>query len=246
MQIGLSKQEHTILQNLRIQLQQLSDKKTRETAYRFFKEPILVYGVKSATVQALAKATRKQIKDFDKQTIFWLCESLFHSDYCEESFIASSRTYELRKQYQPQDFTVFTRWIATYINNRAKCDTFCNHTMGEFIEQYPSYLTELKKRTKSKNRRVKRAAAVSLIIPAKKWKFLSDIFQIADALLLDPDDMVQKGYGRMLKVASQAHQQEVFAYVMKHKAIMPRTALRYAIEKMPKDMKVQAMSKIVE
>lgn len=70
MQIGLSKQEHTILQNLRTQLQQLSDEKTRETAYRFFKEPIIVYGVKSATVQALAKATRKQIKDLDKQTIF--------------------------------------------------------------------------------------------------------------------------------------------------------------------------------
>jgi 3-methyladenine DNA glycosylase AlkD len=47
----------------------------------------------------------------------------------------------------------------------------------------------------------------------------------------------------MLKVASQAHQQEVFAYVMKHKAKMPRTALRYAIEKMPKELKVQAMAK---
>jgi 3-methyladenine DNA glycosylase AlkD len=115
--------------------------------------------------------------------------------------------------------------------------------MGEFIEQYPQYITELKKRTSSSNRRVKRAAAVSLIIPAKKGKFLTDIFQIADSLLLDPDDMVQKGYGRMLKVASQAHEQEVFAYVMKHKAIMPRTALRYAIEKMPKALKTQVMTK---
>jgi 3-methyladenine DNA glycosylase AlkD len=47
----------------------------------------------------------------------------------------------------------------------------------------------------------------------------------------------------MLKAASQAHQQEVFVYVMKHKAKMPRTALRYAIEKMPKELKVQAMAK---
>jgi len=115
--------------------------------------------------------------------------------------------------------------------------------MGEFIEQYPNNLTELKKRTKSPNRRVKRAAAVSLIIPAKKGKFLSDIFQIADSLLLDPDDMVQKGYGRMLKAASQVHEQEVFDYVMKHKATIPRTALRYAIEKLPKKLKAQAMTK---
>lgn len=232
-----------ILSNLRAQITKLSDQKTRETSYRFFREPILVYGVKSAAVQKLAKETRKEIKDLDKKTIFWLCESLFQSDYCEESFIASARTYELRKQYQPEDFTLFTKRIATYINNRAKCDTFCNHTMGEFIEQYPLYLSELKKRTKSTNRRVKRAAAVSLIIPAKKGKFLPEVFQIADALLLDPDDMVQKGYGWMLKVASQAHQQEVFDYVMQHKSVMPRTALRYAIEKMPKELKVQAMAK---
>jgi 3-methyladenine DNA glycosylase AlkD len=115
--------------------------------------------------------------------------------------------------------------------------------MGEFITQYPSYLSQLKKRTKSSNRRVKRAAAVTLIIPARKGKFLTDIFQIADSLLLDPDDMVQKGYGRLLKAASQAHPQEVFDYVMTHKATMPRTALRYAIEKLPKEMKAQAMTK---
>jgi 3-methyladenine DNA glycosylase AlkD len=47
----------------------------------------------------------------------------------------------------------------------------------------------------------------------------------------------------MLKVASQAHQQEVFDYVMKHKAVMPRTSLRYAIEKMDKELKVEAMKK---
>ena len=115
--------------------------------------------------------------------------------------------------------------------------------MGEFIEQYPHYITELKKRTKSSNRRVKRAAAVTFIIPARRGKFLTDIFEIADALLIDPDDMVQKGYGRMLKVASQAHQKKVFDYVMKHRTTMPRTALRYAIEKMPKYLKVQAMKK---
>jgi 3-methyladenine DNA glycosylase AlkD len=55
--------------------------------------------------------------------------------------------------------------------------------------------------------------------------------------------MVQKGYGWMLKAASQAHQHTVFEYVMSKKAVMPRTALRYAIEKMPDDLKKMAMQK---
>jgi 3-methyladenine DNA glycosylase AlkD len=105
------------------------------------------------------------------------------------------------------------------------------------------YIAALKQWAKQDNRWLKRAAAVTLIIPAKKGMFLEHIFEIADILLHDADDLVQKGYGWMLKAASQSHQQEVFHYVMQHKATMPRTALRYAIEKMPQDMRQQAMAK---
>jgi 3-methyladenine DNA glycosylase AlkD len=54
---------------------------------------------------------------------------------------------------------------------------------------------------------------------------------------------VQKGYGWMLKEAGRNHQKEVFHYVMKNRAVMPRTALRYAIEKMPENLRKQAMKK---
>ena len=60
---------------------------------------------------------------------------------------------------------------------------------------------------------------------------------------MDRDDMVQKGYGWLLKEASRKHTDEVFAFVMKNRQQMPRTALRYAIELMPKEMKAEAMKK---
>jgi 3-methyladenine DNA glycosylase AlkD len=47
----------------------------------------------------------------------------------------------------------------------------------------------------------------------------------------------------MLKAASEKHQQEIFNYVLQNKTIMPRTALRYAIEKMPEALRTQAMAK---
>ena len=55
--------------------------------------------------------------------------------------------------------------------------------------------------------------------------------------------MVQKGYGWMLKEASRLHQKEVLDYVLRHKDDMPRTALRYAIEKMPESLRKHAMAK---
>ena len=66
---------------------------------------------------------------------------------------------------------------------------------------------------------------------------------ISDFLLQDGDDMVQKGYGWLLKEESRKHTQAVFSYIQKNKRKMPRTALRYAIELMPKDLKMQAMRK---
>jgi len=134
-------------------------------------------------------------------------------------------------------------WIDKYIDNWAECDTFCNHTVGSFIEKFPSYVSRLKVWAKNNNLWMRRAAAVSLIVPAKQGKFLEDIFEIADILLTDKEDMVQKGYGWLLKEASRKHQNEVFDYVIRNKEKMPRTALRYAIEKMPQELRKKAMRK---
>jgi len=233
----------TIMLEIRKELVNNSDQKTLESSRNFFKEEIISYGVKSATVIKISKDFFKTIKNKSKEEVFSYCEELWQSNNLEESFIACNWSYSVHKEYQPADFEVFEKWIRSYVTNWASCDTFCNHTVGEFIEMYPEYLSRLKEMTKSENRWMRRASAVSLIIPAKKGMFLKDVFEIADMLLTDMDDLVQKGYGWMLKVACQKYQQEVFEYIMIHKSIMPRTALRYAIEKMPTEMKKAAMER---
>lgn len=231
------------IQTIRQQLIEASDEKTKQSGLRYFKEEVKLYGIKSAEVQMISKVNFKQIKDLPKATILDFCEQFWQSGFMEESFIACNWSYELRKQFVVDDLHLFERWINRYITNWASCDTFCNHTVGTYIEMFPDKIEVLKKWATSSNRWMRRAAAVSLIVPAKKGMFLNDIFEIADILLLDSNDMVQKGYGWMLKVACQKHEQEVFNYVMANKMVMPRTALRYAIEKMPKELKGLAMDK---
>jgi len=184
-----------------------------------------------------------RINQLTKAEVFDLCEELWKSGYLEESFIACHWAYAIRKKYNPDDFYGFEKWVHQYVSNWASCDTLCNNTIGTFVERYPQYLKNLKEWARSNNRWARRAAAVTLIVPAKKGEYLKDIFKIADILLSDRDDVVQKGYGWMLKAASKEHQAEVFDYVIKNKANMPRNALRYAIEKMPKELKMQAMTK---
>ncbi|MCS3923839.1 3-methyladenine DNA glycosylase AlkD [Methanosalsum natronophilum] len=199
--------------------------------------------MKTAIVTKMAKKYFNLVSEKSKNEIYSYCEELLISDYLEESFIAFKWAYSLKDQYEPEDFAVFERWIGDYVNNWAKCDTLCNHTIGTFIQMYPQYIDSLKNWASSQNRWYRRAAAVSLIVPARKGEFFNEILEIADMLLTDDDDLVRKGYGWMLKEASREHQQEIFEYVMQHKKIMPRTSLRYAIEKFPKDMKNKAMEK---
>lgn len=234
-----------LIGELRLALQRSADSKIRESSSRFFKkgEEALIYGVKTADVNNMAKEFCKRIKTYSKQDMLAICEELWKSQYLEEALIACTFTESLKKQFEPSDFKVFERWVNKYVNNWADCDTLCNHTIGTFIMMYPEYLNELKKWAKTPNRWAKRASAVTLIIPARKGLFLGDIFEIAEILISDKDDIVQKGYGWMLKAASESHQKEVFDYVISKRDVMPRTALRYAIEKMPKDLKAEAMKK---
>jgi 3-methyladenine DNA glycosylase AlkD len=232
-----------IIDKIRIELRKNMDEKTQRTSQNFFKEKIKSYGIKVPTVNKISKEYFNHIHFKTKSEIFDLCESLWQSGYIEESFIACHWSYYIHKNYEPGDFQIFEKWINDYVNNWASCDTLCNHTIGEFIEMYPEYLARLKVLAKSGNRWMRRASSVILIIPARKGKFLNEILGIADILLLDKDDLVQKGYGWMLKAASEANQQEIFEYVIKNKSIMPRIALRYAIEKMPKDLKSKAMER---
>lgn len=232
-----------LIVQIRREFQANSDEKARESGKRFFKEEVMMYGMKSAVVSDISKKYFKIARNLPKNTIFDLCEELWKSGYMEESFTACNWSYFVSKAYTPDDFQIFEKWVSEYIGNWASCDTLCNHTVGTFLEMYPEFLPELKRWARSSNRWMRRASVVSLIVPARKGKFLPEITELADILLTDSDDMVQKGYGWMLKVASKEHQREIFEYVLKNRAAMPRTALRYAIEKMPAELKAQAMAK---
>lgn len=232
-----------VIARIRQDLIDHADPEIRKRSQRFFREEIRCYGMKTAAVTAIAGKYWKDIRSRGKAGIFALCEELFQSGYLEESFIVSAWVHNLSGEYEREDFTTFQRWIGTSITNWASCDGFCNHTMGDFIMAYPEYIDELKRWTQSGNRWVRRAAAVSLIVPAKRGRFLSESLEIADLLLTDADDLVRKGYGWLLKEASREHPREVFAYVMEKKRFMPRTALRYAIELLPGEMRAEAMKK---
>lgn len=232
-----------VIGRIREELVSAADPEIQKTSRRFFREEITCYGMKTAAVVALAKKYWKEVNNRGKADIFALCEELYRSGYMEEAFIVSAWVPRLADRFERGDLATFENWIGTYITNWATCDGFCNHSVGDFIDRFPECTEDLKRWTRSPNRWMRRASAVSLIVPAKRGRFLPEALAIAGLLLTDRDDMVQKGYGWLLKEASREHEDEVFRFVLRNRRVMPRTALRYAIELMPKDLKAEAMRK---
>ena len=239
--------DNTSLNRIRDELKAAADPSVAESNKRFFKdgEHFLAYGLRSVDVNRLSRRYVSELKGLPKSGIFELCESLWQSGYQEEASIACALSKGLLAEIQPSDFDVYADWLARHVRNWAMCDTLCNHTIGDLVMKYPKLAERLLEWTRSDNRWLKRGAAVTLIIPARRGLFLPLVFRIAEALLLDPDDLVQKGYGWMLKAASEPHEKEVHDFVMRRRGSMPRTALRYAIEKMPAEMRKLAMSRVV-
>lgn len=232
-----------VLHQVRRELEARADDQTKAGYARYFKEDITFYGVKNAEVKRIAVTAFREIKQLPKTVIFSFCEELLRTNISEESFVALEWAQRLEKSYEYDDFAVFERWLNTHVTNWAACDTLCNHPIGSMVMKYPAYIDRLKVWTASPNRWVRRGAAVSLVIPARRGLFLADVFDIAASLMEDADDLVRKGYGWMLKEAARTHRDRVHAFVIANKARMPRTALRYAVENMPPELKKSAMSR---
>ncbi|UCD06747.1 MAG: DNA alkylation repair protein [candidate division WOR-3 bacterium] len=217
------------------------DETYRKGAESYFKEGISLYGVRANIVRRVAADAFRKIKKENKKEIFRLCEDLLRSRYSEEKAIAFDWAHRLQKKYAPGDFRLFESWLRKYVSNWGACDDFCRHAFGVFVHEFPEFLPDVLAWTRSRNRWLRRGAAVIMIHSLRKGKHLDFAFNIADALMSDQDYLVQNGYGWMLKDASIIFPSQVLNYVVNHKKEMPRRALRYAIERFTPEQKRKAM-----
>src|SRR3972149_7629044 len=249
---------HPIVQRIVTTLSNFAHAKYFMNAQRFekekLKEPLVL---RTGVVRKISTKHFREIRNLPKDGIFRLCEELLQSGAGNRGEIARDWAYRCRKRFEKRDFKIFERWLKKYVRSWGSCDHLCVHPLGHLILQFPELAPKAKKWAKSKSRSLdslrsrpeqpsrdkwfRRAAAVALIPALRRKRLLKEAFQTADILLQDKENLVQKGYGWMLKEASNRFPKEVFRYVMKNKKKMPRTALRYAIEKMPTAWRKEAM-----
>jgi 3-methyladenine DNA glycosylase AlkD len=193
--------------------------------------------------RALSKKYYQKVKDLPLNEVLEISTYLLESNQWVEKLIAFDFAYRKRREYTVETFDVFELWVQKYIIDWYDCDDFTTHALGYLIDMYPILSYRLKNWVDNPNFAVRRAAATALLIPIKKRNHkIMNPFEISNLLMNDSHYLVQKGFGWMLKVYAAYEEKLVVNYLFDNHEKMSRLAYRYAIEKMPKDIKNKLMN----
>ncbi|MCK4632464.1 MAG: DNA alkylation repair protein, partial [candidate division Zixibacteria bacterium] len=175
----------------------------RHNYQRFHKEKLKQpEGLNATTLRKISKQYFKNLKALSTDNILAISDDLLASGKRYMRFFAFDWALKVKKEYRPKHFKLFEAWLKKYVDNWGACDHLCTGAIGNLVHQFPEAAVKMRPWTKSRNRWQRRAAAVSLIVAVRKGELLDEVFRTADILLKDADDMVQKGYGWMLKEAT--------------------------------------------
>lgn len=209
---------------------------------RYFPDPVAALGVSNAQVakiaaQAVAEHPALQAAD-------WLdvADHFARSHAHHEHFILASALVAKVARGLDDESRLLDRmkaWLENDASNWAQCDDLCIKPLYIYLKRRPQLLGRIHAWSISASPWCRRASNVALVkfVGRTSAVELAQVLANCARLLPDPDPYVQKGIGWMLKVVSQYEQQAVLDFLTRHGGDMERGTLRYAIEKLPPQLR---------
>ena len=213
----------------------LADPVKAAGAERYFKETVRCFGVSSADVRALAAELGQDVRtSWTVGDAVALCDILLRGKELEAKAVGFLVLGRFKKSFGPGLFPKAKRWLAgNRLDNWASVDVFCSEVMSPFLEKHPAFAARIKSWARHPNRWVKRASLVSFVAPARRGRFLDAVFEISSSVLDVDDDLIHKANGWLLREAGKTDPARLEKHLLARGPSLPRTTLRYAIERFP-------------
>lgn len=125
------------------------------------------------------------------------------------------------------------------VNNWDLVDSSAHVVVGEYLLDKSRKI--LYKLARSKNLWQKRISVISTMTFIAHSDF-SDALKISEILLIDPHDLIHKAVGWVLREVGKKSLKHELTFLNKYAATMPRTSLRYSIERFPEKLKIKYMT----
>lgn len=216
-----------------------ADPEIAERSKRFFKpwETVHLYGL---TTPQRRRIERDLFESVRKQWSFTdglaFCQIMIRQRHLDEKAVGINILGRFHRTFERDLFERARSWLDEDLcDNWALTDSLCSVIIAPLLRLYPDVIPDLESWATANNLWVRRAAAVALTSIAAKGDSLDVAYRIALLLLPDQHDLIHKATGWLLREAGKTDSARLEAFLLSHGPKIPRTALRYAIEKLPQE-----------
>lgn len=172
-----------------------------------------------------------------------LCDLMIRERHLEAKQIGFELLARFKRQFTPELLKPIRQWLLeNHSANWATTDGLCSVVVSPLVQKHPELIRELKRWTQDRNLWVRRVSAVALTGLARRGQHLDDAYEIAEALFGYPEDLIHKATGWLLRDAGRTDERRLEKFLLNHGPKIPRTALRYAIEKFPPEKRKQILT----
>jgi 3-methyladenine DNA glycosylase AlkD len=230
------------IEQLEAALQHAGSAQAVQSLQRYFPDPVVALGVPNGDVARIAGAAYARDHALGSDDWVAVADHFARSHaYHEHLILASALVAKVARLPDPHGrlLALIKSWLEHDVSNWAQCDDLCIKPLYLYLKQRPHLLGEMHTWGTSESPWCRRASSVALVkfVGRDANVNLDHIFANCARLLRDEDPYVQKGIGWILKVTGQYHAQAVCAFLRTHHAQTARPTLRYAIEKLPAELR---------
>lgn len=227
-------------------LQAAANGRVAAQARVYFKshETVHFFGVSAPALRQIERALYQQVKGhWTVSEAIACCELLLKDKRQEARAVGMLLLARFHKTYERGLFGEIETWLARgYCDNWALVDTLAPAVITPLLRRFPDLLPHVEGWTQTGNLWLRRASLVALIPLARKGEHLDIAYANVERLFGDTEDLIHKATGWLLREAGKADQPRLKAFLLQHGARLPRTALRYAIERFPESERKQLLA----
>ena len=222
-------------EQIRTELKSISKKKKAEISQRFFKTRKGEYGEEDyfagITVPEIRDISKRYFREMTLEEVEYFIQHKYHA---YRLFGLITLTYMWKKAGETERGDIFNLYVRNlkYVNNWDLVDLSAPNIVGEYLKEKDR--TILYDFAKSNNLWKQRVAIISTFSFIKDKDFV-DTLNISEILLHHKHDLIHKAVGWMLREVGKRDQVVEEEFLRKYYKEMPRTMLRYSIEKFDED-----------
>ncbi len=233
-----------MINNIKEDLQKIANPKQAKILQRFFKTGKGEYGEGDKFLGIRVPVLRKMAKKYSGVAIDEVSQ-LLKSQFHEERLLALFMLIDIFRRGSEKDRKkIYALYLnnTKFINNWDLVDCSADHIVGAYLRGADK--TPLYNLAKSNSLWKRRISIMSTFHFIKHNKFTATL-KIAQMLLHDEEDLIHKAVGWMLREIGKRDSDVEERFLKKHYKSMPRTMLRYAIEKFPEEKRKSYLNGII-